>query len=80
MDAELAWDLNDSLFVGPWAVRVSADGTHATLADPGTLADLREIHGWDPVFTLRHPDGTRRPVLLGRPADDGTFLVTDLGT
>jgi hypothetical protein len=80
MDADLMWGVNSSLSIGPWAVRISADADRATLHDLGTLEDLREIHNWDPIFTLRFTDDTTHDVVVGRPDDDGTFTITDAGT
>lgn len=77
VEADLEWQLNSALSIGPWPVRVSADATHARLRDLDTLEDLRDIHSWDPMFTLRFPDGTTRDVAVGRPDDDGTFILID---
>jgi hypothetical protein len=78
VDAELEWQLNNALSIGPWAVSVGTDVTHARLRDMGTLEDLRETHNWDPMFTLRFPDGSTRDVAVGRPDDDGTFALVDV--
>ncbi|WP_412738484.1 hypothetical protein [Krasilnikovia sp. MM14-A1259] len=78
MDADLEWQANSTLSIGPWPVRISDDATHAQLHDLDTLEDLREIHGWDPFFTLRFPDGTTHDVAVARPDDDGTFLLIDI--
>jgi hypothetical protein len=80
VDAELEWQLNTALSIGPWAVSVSNDVTHAKLHDTRTLEDLRETHNWGPIFTLRFPDGTTRDVAVGRPDDDGTFALVDIPT
>jgi hypothetical protein len=80
VDADLEWQLNTTLSIGPWAVRISTDLTRARLHDLDALEDLREIHGWDPMFTLRFPDGTTCDVAVGRPDDDGTFALIDADT
>lgn len=77
VDADLEYPLNSALSIGPWPVRVSADNTRAQLADLDGLEDLREIHGWGPMFTLRLADGATRDVVIGRPDDDGTFALVD---
>jgi hypothetical protein len=43
VEADLEWDLVPGLFVGPWAVDLSSDGTQARLRDVETLEGLREI-------------------------------------
>jgi hypothetical protein len=50
---------------------------HARLRDLDSLEDLRDIHDWDPMFTLQFPDGTTRDVAVGRPDDDGHFTLID---
>src|SRR5947209_4268627 len=77
VDADLEWQLNTALSIGPCPVRVSADTTHGQLRDLHSLEDLRDIHNWDPLFTLRFPDGATRDVFVGRPDDDGSFTLID---
>ncbi|WJK41238.1 hypothetical protein O7608_01950 [Solwaraspora sp. WMMA2056] len=80
MDADLEWQLNHALSIGPWPVHVSTDASHARLRDLDTLEDLRDMHDWGPMFTLRFPDGTTRDVAVGRPDDDGSFTLIDADT
>jgi len=77
VDADLEWQANSMLSIGPWPVHVNDEVTQAQLRDLDTLEDLREIHSWDPIFTLRFPDGATRDVAVARPDDDGTFLLID---
>lgn len=77
LNADLEWQLNTSLSIGPWPVTINADSTHGQLRDPDSLEDLRDIHNWSPWFTLRFSDGTTRDVVVGRPDDDGGFTLTN---
>jgi hypothetical protein len=77
VDADLEWQLNGALSIGPWPVCVSADATHGRLRDLDSLEDLRDIHNWDPLFTLRFPNGEKQDVAIGRPDDDGSFTLID---
>jgi hypothetical protein len=75
LDADLEWQLNTSLSIGPWPVVINADASNGRLRDPDSLEDLRDIHNWSPWFTLRFSDDTTRDVVVGRPDDDGSFTL-----
>ncbi|BCB88739.1 hypothetical protein Psuf_060520 [Phytohabitans suffuscus] len=77
VEADLQWQLNSTLSIGPWPVHVSTDASHARLRDLDALEDLRDIHNWDPMFTLRFSDGITRDVAVSRPDDDGSFTLID---
>ncbi|WP_430781763.1 hypothetical protein [Actinoplanes sp. G11-F43] len=76
MAADLMWRLNGSLAVGPWPVTISPDLTRATLQNLSTLADVREIHGWNPYFTLQFADDSTFDVTVGHPGD-GTLTLAE---